>query len=68
VVFVAPLAGLAATPAGKFLPELINANSLAATKPVQGFALSPWAGLGLIAAYAVALLAVGGWLLTRRDA
>src|SRR6266568_1532822 len=68
LVFVAPLAGLAATPAGKFLPELIYANSLGATIPLQGFSLSPWAGLGLIAAYAVALLAVGGWLLTRRDA
>jgi len=68
LVFVAPLAGLAATSAGKFLPELIYANSLGATKPVQGFTLSPWAGLAIIAAYAVALLAVGGWLLTRRDA
>lgn len=68
LVFVAPLAGLAATPAGKFLPELIYANSLGATKPVQGFTLSPWAGLAIIAAYAAALLAVGGWLLTRRDA
>jgi ABC-2 type transport system permease protein len=68
LVFVAPLAGLAATPAGRFLPELINANSLGATKPVQGFGISPWAGLAIIAAYAVVLLAVGGWLLTRRDA
>jgi len=31
LVFVAPLAGLAATPAGQFLPELIYANSLGAT-------------------------------------
>jgi len=68
LVFVAPLAGLAATPAGQYLPELIYANALGATKPVQGFTLSPWAGLAIIAAYAVALLAVGGWLLTRRDA
>ena len=68
LVFVAPLAGLAATPASKFIPELIYANSLGATKPVQGFTFSPWAGLAIIAAYAVALLAVGGWLLTRRDA
>jgi len=68
LVFVAPLAGVAATPAGKFLPELIYANSLGATKPVQGFSLSPWAGLGIICVYAVVLLAVGGWLLVRRDA
>jgi len=68
LMFVAPLAGLAATPAGQFLPELIYANSLGATKPVQGFTPSPWAGLALIAAYAAVLLAVGGWLLTHRDA
>jgi ABC-2 type transport system permease protein len=68
VVFVAPLVGLAATSAGKFLPELIYANSLGATKPVAGFTLSPWAGLGIIAAYAAVLLIVSGWLLARRDA
>jgi hypothetical protein len=68
VVFVAPLVGLAATSAGKFLPELIYANSLGATEPVQGFTLSPWAGLGIIAAYAAVLLIVSGWLLVRRDA
>jgi hypothetical protein len=68
LLFVAPLAGLAQTPAGKFIPELIEGNSLAATKPVAGFSLPPWAGLGIICLYAVVLLAVGGWLLTRRDA
>jgi ABC-2 type transport system permease protein len=68
LVFAVPLAGLALTPAGKFQPELIYANSLVATKPVQGFTLSPWAGLGIIAAYAAALLIVNGWLLVRRDA
>ena len=68
LVFVAPLAGLAATPAGQYLPELIYANALGATKPVQGFTLSPWVGLAIIAAYVVVLLSVGGWLLTRRDA
>jgi ABC-2 type transport system permease protein len=68
VIFVAPLVGLAATSAGKFLPELIFANSLGATKPVQGFTLSQWAGLGIIAAYAAVLLIVSGWLLVRRDA
>ena len=49
-------------------PELIYANALGATKPVQGFTLSPWAGLAIIGAYVVVLLSVGGWLLTRRDA
>jgi ABC-2 type transport system permease protein len=69
VVFVAPVAGLALTPAGKFLPELIAANSLGATTPAtQAGMLPPWAGLGIICAYAAALLAIGGWLLTRRDA
>jgi len=68
LVFVAPLAGLAATPAGQYLPELIYANALGATKPVQGFTLSPWAGLAIIVAYVVVLLSAGGWLLTRRDA
>ena len=69
VVFVVPLVGLAATSAGRYLPELIYANSLGATQPVPGFSpLSPWAGLGLIAAYAAVLLIVSGWLLVRRDA
>jgi hypothetical protein len=68
LLFVAPLLGLAQTPAGKFMPELIYANSLGATQPVRGFSLSLWAGLGIICAYAAVLLAVGGWLLTRRDA
>jgi ABC-2 type transport system permease protein len=68
LVFVAPLAGLAATPAGRFLPELIYANSMGATRPVEGFSLSPWAGLGIICGYAAVLLAVAGWLLVRRDA
>ena len=61
LVFVVPLAGLAATPAGKFLPELIYANSLGATKPVAGFTLSPWAGFGIICGYAAVVLAAGGW-------
>ena len=69
LVFVAPLAGLAQTPVGKFLPELIYANSLGATKPVtQIGTLPPWPGLGIIGAYAAVLLIAGGWLLVRRDA
>jgi hypothetical protein len=50
------------------MPELIAGNSLSAVKPVPGFTLSPWAGLGIIALYAVVLLGVGCWLLVRRDA
>jgi ABC-2 type transport system permease protein len=65
---VLPLVGLARTSAGRFLPELIAANSLTAVKPVSGYALSPWAGLGIVCAYAAVLLAVGCVLLVHRDA
>jgi ABC-2 type transport system permease protein len=69
LVFVAPLAGLAQTAAGKFLPELIAGNSLTATQPATSTGmLPPWAGLGVTFGYAAALLMIGGWLLTRRDA
>jgi hypothetical protein len=33
-----------------------------------GVTLSPRAGLSIICGYAVVLLVVGGWLLSRRDA
>jgi ABC-type transport system involved in multi-copper enzyme maturation permease subunit len=52
---------------GKFLPEIIAENSLTAVKP-EPFALSPWAGLGMLCLYAAVLLGAGGWLLARRDA
>ncbi len=68
LVFVLPIIGLARTGAGKFLPELIAANSLSAVKPVDGYSLSPWAGIGIICLYAAVLLGAGGWLLVRRDA
>ena len=68
LVFVAPLLALAQTPAGKFMPELIYANSLGATQPVAGFSVSPWPGFGIICAYATVLLAVACWLFARRDA
>jgi ABC-2 type transport system permease protein len=68
-VFVLPVFGLAMTPAGKFLPMLIAANSLGAVKPqTSAGMLSPWAGLGMIGLYAAVLLATGGLLLARRDA
>jgi ABC-2 type transport system permease protein len=68
-LFVLPLiTGAASMSLAKFLPELIAGNSLAAVKPVPGFDWSPWAELGIVAAYPVILLAAGGWLLSRRDA
>jgi ABC-2 type transport system permease protein len=68
-LFVLPLIAAAATRAvGKLMPELIAGNSLAAVKPVPGFTWSPWLELGIVAAYPLALLAAGGWLLARRDA
>lgn len=58
----------------KFLPQDIELNSLAAVKPLADQALavtnplSAWAGLGVLCLYAVVALAVGGWVLRRRDA
>jgi ABC-2 type transport system permease protein len=68
-LFVLPIiTGAAAHGIGKFMPELIAGNSLAAVKPVEGFAWSPWLELGIVAAYPLVLLLAGGWLLVRRDA
>jgi ABC-2 type transport system permease protein len=63
-----PVVGAASRSAGKFMPELIAGNSLAAVKPVPGFTWSPWLELGIVALYPVALLAAGCWRLVRRDA
>ena len=52
---------------GQFMPMLIAENSLTAVKP-QSHTLSPGLGLGMLCLYAVAALAVGSWLLARRDA
>jgi ABC-2 type transport system permease protein len=68
-LFVLPiLTGAASLAVAKFMPELIAGNSLAAVKPVSGFTWSPWLELGIVAAYPLALLLAGGWLLVRRDA
>jgi ABC-type transport system involved in multi-copper enzyme maturation permease subunit len=68
-LFVLPLiAGAASVGTGKFMPQMIAGNSLAAVKPVQGFDWSPWLELGIVAAYPAILLAAGCWLLVRRDA
>jgi hypothetical protein len=52
---------------GKFVPMLIDENSVGAVKPVAG-ALPPWAGLAVMCGYAAVALGAGGWLLLRRDA
>ena len=68
-LFVLPLIiGAAQHGYGRLLPELIAGNSLAAVKPVPGFAWSPWLELAIVALYPAVLLAIGGWLIARRDA
>lgn len=68
-LFVLPLIAHAPSDAiGKFMPVLIEGNSLAAVKAVPGFTWSPWLELGIVAVYPAALLLAGGWLLMRRDA
>jgi ABC-2 type transport system permease protein len=68
-IFVAPaVIGAAWHGFGRLLPETIAGNSLAAVKPVEGFAWSPWLELGIVALYPAILLVAGGWLLERRDA
>ena len=52
---------------GKFLPMIIAENSITAVKPDVDN-LAPGAGFGLLCLYAIVALAIGGWLLTRRDA
>ena len=52
---------------GKFLPMIIAENSMTAVKPGVGN-LAPGVGLGLLCLYTTAALAIGTWLLTRRDA
>jgi ABC-2 type transport system permease protein len=59
-----------------YTPIIIVGNSLSTTKPENcgngAFGcphfLSAWAGLGLLCLYAAVALAVGGWMLARRDA
>ncbi len=59
-----------------YLPISIVGDSLAAVKPMTcgprdhlcPHVLSAWAGLGMLCLYAAAALAIGGWLLARRDA
>jgi ABC-2 type transport system permease protein len=76
-VYVLPtLLGSVTHKLGVYMPIIIIGNSLTTTKPEPCPAhdasctqfLSAWAGLGLLCLYAAEALAVGGWLLGRRDA
>jgi ABC-2 type transport system permease protein len=72
VVFVPPLILLPLgtsiqNSAGKYLPIVIAENSLTAVK-AQADALSPGIAFALLCGYAAVALAVGGWVLARRDA
>jgi ABC-2 type transport system permease protein len=44
------------------------ALSIQATKNLERLTIAPWPGLGVLAAYAVGLLALGGTVLRLRDA
>lgn len=69
VVFVLPLIaeGVVGPSVSKYFPTMIAGNSMGSAKPVENM-LSPWAGSGVMCGYAVLVLGVGGWLLSRRDA
>jgi len=75
VFLIGLITGAAARGLAAYLPVFIIGNSLTTTKPQScaGAAqcvhfLSPWTGLAVLSLYAAAALAIGGWLLVRRDA
>jgi hypothetical protein len=70
VLFVVPLLLVGATrgpEVAKYFPTFIAGNSMGVAKPVAEM-LSPWAGFALLWVYTAVVLAIGGWLLARRDA
>jgi ABC-2 type transport system permease protein len=69
LVLVLPyvLLALPGNPA-RFAPETMLAFSVAAVRPQPHYLPPGWEGFALMAAYAVVTLALGGWLLSRRDA
>ncbi len=54
----------------RYLPEAVGLSMLSTdTTPFAGTPIfNPWAGLALVAGYAVAALALGAWLMVKRDA
>jgi hypothetical protein len=67
VYVAAQLLGAVAKPVIPYLPIAIVGNSLSSVR-LPDHALSPWAGLGMLALYAAAAILVGGFVLARRDA
>ena len=76
VYVAAQFIGAIAHGAAAYMPILIVGNSLTTTRPECARTasaqcvhfLSAWAGLGVLCLYAAVALAIGGWLLSRRDA
>jgi ABC-2 type transport system permease protein len=76
VYVLAQVIGVVAHGVRAYMPILIVGNSISTTKPIScgGAAwqcqqpLPAWTGLGVLCLYAAVALAVGGWLLSRRDA
>jgi ABC-2 type transport system permease protein len=76
VYVLAQFIGAAVRGVAAYMPILIVGNSLSTTKPEPCHAgaaqcphfLSAWAGLGVLCFYAAVALAIGAWLLARRDA
>ena len=75
VYILAQVIGFVTRAAAGYMPIIIVGNSLSTTKPESCSAtgqcphfLSAWAGLGVLCLYAAVALAIGGWLLARRDA
>jgi hypothetical protein len=75
VFLIGLIMGAAVRGVAAYLPVFIIGNSLTTTKPPScaGAAqcvhfLSPWTGLAVLSLYAIVALAIGGWLLVRRDA
>jgi hypothetical protein len=55
----------------RYLPANIGLTILSTTQTGHLFStpvFSPWIGLAILAAYAAAILALGCWLMVRRDA
>ena len=75
VYLIGMIIGAASHALAAYLPIFIIGNSLTTTTQQQCSGagqclhfLSAWAGLGVLSLYAAVALAIGGWLLVRRDA